>query len=46
MSVYDNDLVCICEIRPVIDNDILGDFVQFSQCPMATIFWSNDRGPG
>ena len=31
LSVYDNVLVCICEIRPVIDNDILtilGDFVR------------------
>ena len=32
MSIYDNDLVCIYEFRPVIDNDtlkILGDFVRF-----------------
>ena len=29
LSVYDNDLACIYEFRPVIDNDILmilGDF--------------------
>ena len=31
LSVYDNlnHLFCICEIRPVIEHDILGDFVGF-----------------
>ena len=30
MSVYDDDLACIYEIRPVIDNDILEDFEDLS----------------
>jgi hypothetical protein len=36
MSVYDNDLACICEIRSVIDN-ILGGFdnVRVNQVPSA-----------
>ena len=37
LSVYDTNLACIYEIRPVIDNDILkilGDFGRF--CPYLT----------
>ena len=46
MSVSDNDLACICEIRPDIDNDILkilGDFVRIWQRPMAQIFLKRVR---
>jgi hypothetical protein len=41
MSIYDNDLACICEIRQVIDNDILGDF----DClPVMAQIWQNASG--
>ena len=46
MSVSDNDLACICEIRPDIDNDILkilGDFVWIWQRLMAQIFLKRVR---
>jgi hypothetical protein len=56
MFVYDNDLACICEIRPVIDNDILRAILSgfdtltlnfLKTCPdLATTFWVIVRGDG